>query len=315
MGSGVGQWGLSAAQPGPRPKSGDRWWLVSMTGGLVAAALIAGLLTLEFRSSWLEAHLLPEVARRSSFSLEQGPSPILEYSAHGPYDNRLGLSDLPRFIKRLEAHGYLIDAQARASNTSISLTRLGVFPIYHEKDQAGLLIEDRNGQIVYHSPYPHDVYPDFQSVPPLVVNTLLFIENREILDWNHPYQNPAIQWGRFGRAVFDAGLHSVDHHIPVIGGSTLATQLEKTRHSPQGRTESASDKFRQMVSASLRAYQGGPATHSAREEIITDYINSIPLSATRGQGEVTGLADGLKDWYGADYQRGQPGALHRRALA
>ena len=190
----------------------------------------------------------------------------------------------------------------RDANTSIALSRVGVFPIYHEKNQAGLVIQDRNGLAIYNTPYPRQVYPDFQSIPPLIVNTLLFIENREILDRKHPYRNPAIQWGRFSRAIFDLGLHAVDHNVTVIGGSTLATQLEKTRHSPGGRTGTVGEKLRQIVSASLRAYQDSPATYRARREIICNYINSIPLAARRGQGEIIGLADGLRDWYVADFK-------------
>ena len=246
--------------------------------------------------------MLSSVVRHTAFSVQRGPSPRLEKSASGPYDQRLGLSELGRFVSRLQTHGFRIDAQARDTNTSIALTRLGVFPVYHEKNQAGLRIEDRNGQAIYDTPWPHQVYPDFQSIPPLIVDTLLYIENREILDRDHPYLNPAIQWGRFSRAVFDLGLHSVDHNVSVIGGSTLATQLEKTRHSPEGRTGSVRDKLRQMVTASLRAYQNGPVTYASREETICNYINSIPLAARRGQGEVIGLADGLRDWYGADFR-------------
>jgi membrane peptidoglycan carboxypeptidase len=301
VGSGFGKWGLSASRAVPGVKPGHRIWPAHVGAAFLAAALTFGLIVLDIKSSWLEAQLLPEVARHATFFVGRGPSAALESPAHGPYDQRLGLSDLPKFIHRLETRGYRIDAQARDTDTSLTLTRLGVFPIYHEKDQAGLLIEDRDGQAVYHEQYPHQIYPGFQALPPLIVNTLLFIENREILDGEHPYRNPAIQWGRFSRALFDVGLHSVDHNVSVIGGSTLATQLEKTRHSPEGRTASVGDKLQQMVSASLRAYQNGPDTYPAREEIICDYINSIPLAATRGQGEVIGLADGLRDWYGADF--------------
>ncbi len=308
MWSGIGKRGFSAA------------------GWVLATALLISFLALDMRSSWLEAQLLPRLARRATFSIGPGSSHALEQTAQGPYDQRLGFSDLSRFVSRLQASGYRIDAQARDTRTSIALTRLGVFPIYREKNQAGLHIEDRNGEAVYGAEYPHQVYRSFQSIPPLIVSTLLFIENREALDKKHPYRNPAIQWGRFSRALFDVGLHSVDHNISVIGGSTLATQLEKTRHSPQGRTETATDKFRQMISASLRAYRDGPVTYSARQEIICDYINSIPLAATRGEGEVTGLADGLRDWYGVDFKEVdrllgakasslRPGQLQARARA
>ncbi|MGH9664167.1 MAG: glycosyl transferase family 51, partial [Bryobacteraceae bacterium] len=87
----------------------------------------------------------------------------------------------------------------------------------------------------------------------------------------------------------------------MIGGSTLATQLEKLRHSPGGRTNSVGDKFWQMASASLRAYQYGPETMEAQRKIVRDYINSIPFAAAPGFGEVTGLGDGLAIWYGADF--------------
>ena len=36
--------------------------------------------------------------------------------------------------------------------------------------------------------------------------------------------------------MLDYSLHEVDPKYPVMGGSTLATQLEKLRHSPHGRT-------------------------------------------------------------------------------
>ena len=72
------------------------------------------------------------------------------------------------------------------------------------------------------------------------------------------------------------------------------------RHSPDGRTDTVLEKGRQMFSAALRAYRSGPATIDAQRQIVCDYMNSIPLSATPWQGEVVGRAEGLHDWYGAD---------------
>ena len=79
----------------------------------------------------------------------------------------------------------------------------------------------------------------------------------------------------------------------VPGGSTLATQIEKYRHSPSGRTDDVREKLRQMASASLRAYRDGPDTSAARRQIVVDYLNSTPLAARAGFGEVNGLGDGL----------------------
>jgi hypothetical protein len=54
------------------------------------------------------------------------------------------------------------------------------------------------------------------------------------------------------------------------------------------------------VSASMRAYLGGANTVNTRKRLVTDYVNSVPLGATAGYGEVIGLGDGLQAWYGAD---------------
>jgi membrane peptidoglycan carboxypeptidase len=84
------------------------------------------------------------------------------------------------------------------------------------------------------------------------------------------------------------------------GGSTLAVQLEKYRHSQEGLTSSSVDKIQQIVSASLRAYQGGPDTREARRRIVLEYLNSMPLAAAPGVGEIHGLKDGLRTWFNAD---------------
>src|SRR5205814_495267 len=102
-------------------------------------------------------------------------------------------------------------------------------------------------------------------------------------------------------AAINRAISVVDPDYPSAGGSTLATQIEKYRHSPEGRTASSPEKLRQMVSASVRAYLDGEETLHTRQRIIADYINSVPLGAFPGYGEVNGIADGLATWYGADF--------------
>jgi membrane peptidoglycan carboxypeptidase len=46
----------------------------------------------------------------------------------------------------------------------------------------------------------------------------------------------------------------------------------------------------------------GRNTIETRKTITLNYINSIPLAALRGYGEVNGLGDGLWAWFGADFQ-------------
>ena len=265
-----------------------------------ACALALALCVLEVRTSWIESNLLPAIARRESYSLAPGQSRFLAMAPHGPYDTRLGMAELPSFVHQLESRGYLIREQARDSRTAYALSSIGIDPVYQEKNQAGLTILDWQGRPLYSALYPHHLYANFHAIPPLVIQSLLFIENRQLLDLSHPRRNPAIQWGRLSRAFADLAIHTVDRGHPLIGGSTLPTQLAKIRHSPAGRTGSMIDKARQVVSASLRSYESGPNTVRAQQEIVCDYINSIPLAATRDEGEVIGLADGLYDWYRAD---------------
>ena len=265
------------------------------------ALVLTGLLGLELQSSWLESRLLAAIAKRISFSRGPGASDAIHYSGAGPYDKRLGYLRLPDFLNHLKAAGFRLEAQARVSRLYLLLAKLRIYPVYREKGQAGLEILDRDKTPFYAARYPSRAYGKFSEIPPIIVSLILYVENRDLLDPNHPYRNPAIGWGRLSRAVVNFGLHEVDPNRPIIGGSTLATQLEKIRHSPGGRTHSVAEKFRQIATASLRAYRGGPETFSEQQRIVLDYINSIPLAATPAGGEVTGLGDGLWAWYGADF--------------
>ena len=89
---------------------------------------------------------------------------------------------------------------------------------------------------------------------------------------------------------------ALDMQDQSVGGSTLATQVEKYRHSPDGLTLSPTEKIRQMASASVRAYRLGPKTLEARKLVAWAYLNSVPLSAAPGYGEVHGL--GMVSGYG-----------------
>jgi len=286
-----------------------------------AAGILALLGSAEIHTSWLQAHLFSALAGSAGFSLAAGPSPAIRFPEHGPYDRRMGYARLPELLPRLRTQGYRIEAQARPTETLRSLTDWGLFPVYGEKDQAGLRILGREGRPLYARSYPERAYKNFEQVPRLVAQTLLLLENRELLDPGRPYRNPAVEWDRLARAVAVLGLHTINPQVELIGGSTLATQLEKLRHSPGGITPSTGEKLRQMLSASLRAYQDGQQTIEAQKEIVTAYLNSLPLSATAGWGEVIGLGDGLWAWFGADFQqtnsllRGAEGRFEDRRLA
>ena len=278
-----------------------------MSVSVGAAALFAGLVlvllvSIELRTSYLQAHLLAGVARALTFRVEAGPDLSIRFPQQGPYDSRLGYIQLPAFLGRLSAHGYQVEAQARIFPRLRKFMDSGVYPIYREKTQGGLKILDRDNQVLFAARYPERVYTRFESIPPLVVKTLLFIENRELLDPPYSSRNPAVEWDRLAKAVLDKGLNVLYSGHKFAGGSTLATQLEKYRHSPDGRTPTVREKLRQMVSASLRAYLNGADTTETRRQVILDYLNSVPLAALPGYGEVSGIGDGLWAWYGTDFE-------------
>lgn len=265
----------------------------------IVAALVA--LLYELRSSCWQSLLLAKIASQATYSIGSGASPQISFPQFGPYDERLGYARIPRIIDNLLRHGFDITAQARQSSRFIELASAGFYPPYREKTRAGITILDRNNTTIYSAYRPERTYETFDEIPEIVVKSLLYIENREALDTSYPFKNPAVEWDRFGKAIFEKAKQVFLPDLNAPGGSTIATQLEKYRHSREGRTSGIRDKLQQMASASLRAYKYGRETYKTRKLIILQYINSIPLAALRGYGEVNGLGDGLWAWYGLDF--------------
>jgi len=267
--------------------------------GTVLLLLVIALVV-EGTDSFFQSWLLHRIASRLTWTVEEGPGPAAHMPSSGPYDVRRGYTLLPRMIDSLTAGGYRVARQARMSPQLLRLMDRGLYPVYPEKVQAGLTIRDRSGGDLYTASFPERVYASFDSIPPLIRESLLFLENRELLQGRHPYRNPAVEWDRLARAALDLGLNLIGLERPQPGGSTLATQIEKFRHSTEGRTGSAGEKLRQMAAASLRAYRDSRGTVQARRRIVLDYVNSVPLAGLPGYGEVNGLGDGLWAWFGAD---------------
>lgn len=289
----------------PRAMTSRLAWVV-----LVVVSGVALMAYVEIRASGLQAWVFAEMVKDVSYKVEPGANPNIWLPHSGPYDIRLGYSQMKEALPRLAAAGFEVTAQARQSAGFLDLAGHGLYPIYKEKSQAGLTILDRRGESLYSTRYPQRQYDRFEAIPPVVVASLLYIENRELLDADHPRRNPAVEWDRLGKAVAGQVVRAVDSSVGRAGGSTLATQIEKFRHSPGGRTHDAAEKLRQMTSASLRAYQDGEETLDARRRIVLDFVNSVPLGAVPGLGEVNGLGDGLWAWYGRDFEE-----ANRRLLA
>ena len=292
----------AAATPPRRRLLGRR-----MAGGLSVLLLLAllawagWLAADEIKTSRHQAQYLAEQNAQFKFALQAGPSSANRPAGMGPFDQRMGYHALPATLSRLNAQGFGIDAQALWSAALLDSTDQGFFTTFAEKNQAGLALQDCRGEAMSVLRHPQRQYGGFDALPPLVVAALLFIEDRQLLDAAQPRLNPALDWSRLARALADQLVHLVkpDHATP--GGSTLATQIEKYRHSPGGRTDSMAEKWRQMVSASLRAYPDGELNFKRRQQIVVDYLDTVPLAARAGFGEVHGLGDALWAWYGREF--------------
>lgn len=272
--------------------------------GFITLAVIALIVFVyyELRASRYQAKFIAKQVDQFSFNMGSGPSPSIGFPKEpGPEDLRRGYALMPQFQTSLDVHGFDITEQMRWSPEMLKFTQYGFYLPYREKESAGLELLDRHDGPLFNVHFPSRGYRRFSDIPPIVVKTLLFIEDRNLLDTSRPFLNPAVDWERFSYAIFEQAKRQIGLPHKGAGGSTLATQLEKYRHSPEGRTSEPRDKIRQMVSATYRAYLDGPHTSEARKQIARRYINTVPLAALPGYGEVNGLGDGLVAWFGVDF--------------
>src|ERR1700722_4340375 len=155
-----------------------KWFKWPLAAAVLAAlALAVRFCQIEIETSRLQARYLSELTRDVDFTLAEGASPNIRFPTNGPYDERLGYAMLPSFQQRLSARGFVVASQARDSERMLSLADDGLFLPYLEKDQAGLQLFDGTGAPLFNATYPHRIYGSFEAIPPVMVNSLLFIED------------------------------------------------------------------------------------------------------------------------------------------
>ena len=197
---------------------------------LLALALVT-VVYIEGNSSFLQSQLLSGYAARLGYGVQEGSAAAVHYPTRGPFDERLGYVRLPVVLERLQARGMRLEQQAVFSPALLRYAGAGFNVPYREKSRAGLTILDSAAQPLLRYLYPRRGYTHYTDIPKPVVQALLFIENRDLLDDRKTYVNPAVDWSRFfTAALFQAG-EAINVDTPSMGGSTLATQIEKYRHS------------------------------------------------------------------------------------
>lgn len=271
-----------------------RVWL--WLGLFVLLIVVCGFI--EIRMSLLQSWLFARATERLTYDLAAGRSSNIAFPRSAPFDDRRGYSKLPDFQARLEAQGYEVAQQVRQSETMVDLINRGISPPYVEPPESGIDIRGSDAMSLFHHAQSEFLFEKSGDIPPLLVKTLLFLENRDLDRPGSPWQNPAIEWDRLFKAALLYVGSKLHLPVPLQGGSTLAVQLEKFRHSPNGRTDSPMEKLRQVVGASLKAYREGKNTRAWRDRIIVDYLNTVPLAAAPGYGEIHGLGEGLYAWFG-----------------
>lgn len=290
----------SASEPPSRSRQSRRRSRVRVRWGwvvLLSLGCTAALLWFEMRTSKLQSWVFSTYARNLTWEVREGPCDTPMPAPQGPYDDRLGYAHLADLQQQLTARDFRVASQACPSPELLALARRGIPPPYDEKHAGRLQLLDREEKSLYQAPVDKFAFQDWTDIPSLLVRSLLYVENRQLLD-ERPSLNPALEWDRLFFAGANYALDKVVDQGSVQGGSTLATQIEKFRHSPAGRTTGSADKVRQIFAASLRAYRDGPDTRAARRRIVLDYLNSMPLGAATGEGEVTGLGHGMWAWFG-----------------
>jgi membrane peptidoglycan carboxypeptidase len=265
---------------------------------VLAAALLVALVAHEIRTSAVQAWAISRYAQRISYTVGSGPSPRVGFPRGGPFDQRRGYTRIPEFRARLASAGLEITSQARVSAELARLVEAGVAPPYPETTVAGLTIHASRGDLLHDATRDQQLFRSFEEIPPIVVKTLLFMEDQDLLQPPDPRSNPVVEWDRLLKVTLLYAGIKMGLPLSVQGGSTLATQLEKFRHSPKGRTDSVGEKLRQVAAASLKSYREGPDTREWRRDLVMAYLNSIPLAAVPGYGEVYGVGNGLHAWFG-----------------
>jgi membrane peptidoglycan carboxypeptidase len=262
--------------------------------------IFLALVLYEWRTSIIQSWVYSNYAKKLQYTVGLGPSPSIVFPEEGPFNKRRGYVRIPAFVESLKKNNYAITRQACFSPELERAVHEGISPPYEEKNAAGLTILDKQGLLLYESIPNERVYAAFEDIPEDVIKILLFIENRELLTPMDESQNPVLEWDRMAKAGIKFVGSKIGLPMSVEGGSTLATQLEKYQHSEGGRTGGARDKILQITSASLRVYRTGRDTTVSRKEIVTDYINTVPLASVAGYGEVHGLGEGLWAWFNTD---------------
>ncbi|TXD37859.1 hypothetical protein FRC98_09280 [Lujinxingia vulgaris] len=291
------------------------WWVsVTVVPGLVLLSALA-VVWQEVRTSALQSAMGVSLARQAVpvYRVQAGATPPSIEAPDGPWDRARGYANHREMVAHLQERGFEVVAAAHAPTSAPGGAFSDqIYPIFALEPQAGLTLTDRAGRTLERWSYPEVVW---KTPPRLAMDAARLLENRALSERAHPYTNPAVDWTRLGVATVSQVRARLGSDAPAIGGSTLAVQMEKFRHSPDGRTSGTREKARQTLTAWLRTYHQGRAADAWAEQIVVDWLNSVPLGHRPGYGPVQGVFEGMWAWFGRPPEEVAQGLNRQRSDA
>ena len=89
-----------------------RIWLVL---GFLSLILVC-LAGFEFRYAWFQSNWVSEYANRLHYQVDDGQSAAIRFPEAGPFNQRLGYSQIPELQSGLQRQGFQVARQARFSD-------------------------------------------------------------------------------------------------------------------------------------------------------------------------------------------------------
>ena len=242
----------------------------------------------EMRTFCFQAYLFHSAARDAAFEVRPGAASWDLPAPSGPYDRRIGYRTCA--VHRRARRARLRRGRAGPLERGARADRPRPLPDLPGEDPGRPApCSTSAAPSCSRRAFPGAIYPSFDAVPPVVVEVAaLHREPRAARRAPSPRRNPAVEWARLGRASRRSSLKIVDRDYDAPGGSTLATQIEKYRHSPSGRHRLARRQAApDVLGDAARLFDGPGYARLARRQIVLDYLNTVPLAArARRYGEV-----------------------------
>lgn len=152
--------------------------------------LLVGFVFIEIQTSLLQSWFFTRTNEQLSYQMATGRSAEIAFPRSAPFDDRRGYSKMPAFQARLEAHGYQVSRQVRQSEKMVDLVKQGISPPYVEPPEAGLDIRGADSTPLFRHAQSEFLFGKMEDIPPALVKTLLFLEDRDLDDPASPWQNP-----------------------------------------------------------------------------------------------------------------------------